>query len=369
MAGIGCRVSGVLTFGRELAIGSVPFTGYRSPFYFLPLLIHVLIPSKNPKMNYTKLGKNGPEISTVGFGAWGISGRDWGVTDDEKSKKAIHAALDEGVTFIDTADVYGFGHSEELIREVLDERSDTDRVVIATKAGNNFYPFIGQEHKVTPGNNDYSVKHLVFAAEQSLRRLNVEALDILQLHSPGLDLLERDEPWLALERLKRDGKIKHAGWSVMSFEENAQAHILERHHELIDVIQVRYNLLERQAEEVLLPMAEKHGTGVIIRIPLLFGFLSGKFTAGSNFGENDHRNFNLSPEKLAGYLKDLAAYKPLFDRFSGYSMAQISLRFCISHPACHVVIPGGKTLEQVRENVVASEMDFISFGEFSMPGN
>ncbi|MFO7575671.1 MAG: aldo/keto reductase, partial [Bacteroidales bacterium] len=319
---------------------------------------------RNSEMKYTKLGKNGPEISTVGFGAWGISGRDWGVTDDGKSKKAIHAALDEGVTFIDTADVYGFGHSEELIREVLDERADRGGVVIASKAGNNFYPFMGQEHKVTPGNNDYSVKHLVFAAEQSLKRLNIEALDILQLHSPDLDILEKDEPWMALDRLKRDGKIKHAGWSVQSFEENSQAHILERHNELIDVIQVRYNLLERQAEEVLLPMAEKFGTGVIIRIPLLFGFLSGKFNRASKFGDNDHRRFNLSEEKLDGYLARLDSYQPLFDKYPDYTMAQLSLRFCISHPACHVVIPGGKTPEQVRENVVASDLDFIGFEEY-----
>ena len=228
-------------------------------------------------MKYRKLGLKGPEISTVGFGAWGISGRDWGNTDDKNSKNAIHAALDAGVNFIDTADVYGFGHSEELIRQVLDERSDKDKIVIASKAGNNFYPFIGQDCDITPGNNDYSVKHLEFAVEESLKRLNVERLDILQLHSPGLEILEQDEAWQALERLKNSGKIKHAGWSVQSFQETAQAHILERHHDLIDVIQVRYNLLEREAEDVLFPMALKYGTGVIVRIPLLFGFLSGKF--------------------------------------------------------------------------------------------
>jgi aryl-alcohol dehydrogenase-like predicted oxidoreductase len=312
-------------------------------------------------MNYSKLGVNGPVISTVGFGAWGISGRDWGETDDASSVRAIHAALDAGVTFIDTADVYGFGHSEELISKVLRERTDRDSIVIASKAGNNFYPFIGQEHKTTPANNDYSVKHLEFAAEQSLRRLGVEALDILQLHSPGLDILERDEPWLALERLKKDGKIKLAGWSVQSFEESAQAHILERHSGLIDVIQVRYNLLERQAEEVLLPMAEKFGTGVIVRIPLLFGLLSGKFNSGSSFGENDHRRLNLSPERLKEYLEKLSVYQPLFDQYPDYSKAQLALRFCIANPACHVVIPGGKSPVQVRENVVASDMEFIPF--------
>jgi len=315
-------------------------------------------------MKYTKLGKNGPEISTVGFGAWGISGRDWGNTDDKSSREAIHEALDAGVTFIDTADVYGFGHSEELIRQVLDARADKSNIVIASKAGNNFYPYIGQEHKTTPFNNDYSVKHLEFAAEQSIKRLNVEALDILQLHSPGLDILDMDEPWMALERLKKAGKIKHAGWSVQSFEENSQAHILERHHDLLDVIQVRYNLLERKAEEVLLPLALKYGTGVIVRIPLLFGLLSGKFNPESRFGDNDHRRLNLSPEKLSAYLEDYKTYSSVFERYPDFTTAQLSLRFCISHPACHVVIPGGKNPVQVKENTLASDLDFIPFEAF-----
>ncbi len=310
-------------------------------------------------MKYKSLGLNGPKISTVGFGAWGISGRDWGDTNDKDSRKAIHTALDSGVNFIDTADVYGFGHSEELIRQVLDERSDKDQIVIASKAGNNFYPFMGQNHEITPSNNDYSLKHLEFAVEQSLKRLNVEVLDILQLHSPDLEILERDEPWLVLERLKNSGKIKHAGWSVQSFQETSQAHILERHHELIDVIQVRYNQLEREAENVLFPMALTYGTGVIVRIPLLFGLLAGKFNYKSTFGENDHRKFNLSPEKLTGYLEAFDDYQSVFDSYPNYSPAQFSLRFCISHPACHVVIPGGKTVSQVQENAVASDLDFI----------
>lgn len=320
-------------------------------------------------MKYTKLGSRGPEVSTVGFGAWGISGRDWGTTDDKNSRKAIHSALDTGVNFIDTADVYGFGHSEELIRQVLDERPDKDKIIIASKAGNNFYPYIGQEHAITPGNNDYSVKHLEFAVEQSLKRLNLDVLDILQLHSPGLDILDQDEPWIALERLKQSGKIKHAGWSVQSFKETEQAYILERHYDLIDIIQVRYNLLEREAEEVLFPMAEKYGTGVIVRIPILFGLLAGKFNRQTNFGENDHRNFNLSPEKLATYLDDLEGYQPVFNKYSDYSMAQLSLRFCISHPAAHTVIPGGKTIQQVEENAKASDLDFIPFEEFTIKGS
>ncbi len=315
-------------------------------------------------MKYRNLGLKGPKISTVGFGSWGISGRDWGKTDDNNSRKAIHAAIDAGINFIDTADVYGFGHSEELIRQVLDERPDKDKIVIASKAGNNFYPFIEQAGKDIPVNNDYSVKHLEFAVEQSLKRLNVEKLDILQLHSPGPEILEQDEVWIALEKLKATGKIIHCGWSVQSFQETAQAHILERHHDLIEVIQVRYNLLERKAEDVLFPMALKYGTGVIVRIPLLFGLLTGKFRPASTFGEGDHRRFNLSPEKLSSYLEDFKGYQPVFDKYPRYSPAQLSLRFCISHPACHVVIPGGKTREQVQENVIASDIDFIAHEAF-----
>jgi aryl-alcohol dehydrogenase-like predicted oxidoreductase len=316
-------------------------------------------------MNYIKLGIKGPEVSVIGLGTWGISGRDWGRTDDRNSVNAIHAALDGGVNFIDTADVYGFGHSEELIRQAFEKRADKNKIVIATKAGNNFYPYAGQEHRTTPINSDYSVKHLEFAAEQSLKRLNVESLDILQLHSPATDILERDEPWTALERLKRSGKIKHAGWSVLSFAETAQAHILKRHHDLIDVIQVRYNILERQAEEALFPTALKYGTGVIVRIPLLFGFLSGKFSRETTFEEDDHRRTNLSPEKLSDYIRRLDSCRHIFERYPQYTRAQLSLRFCISHPACHTVIPGGKTIQQVKENLAAADLGFIPFETFA----
>lgn len=312
-------------------------------------------------MKYTKLGKRGPEISTIGFGSWGISGRDWGKTDDKNSIKALHTALDEGVNFIDTADVYGFGHSEELIRQVLSERKDRDKIVLATKAGNNFYPYINKDLKVSPLNHDYSEKHLIHAAEESLKRLNTECLDILQLHSPPTDILERDEPWEALTRLKSDGKIRHAGWSVQSFRESEQTHILERHNELIDVIQVRYNLLEREAEEKLFPAAMKYGTGVIVRIPLLFGLLTGKFDKNSTFGEDDHRKLNLAPEKLRAYIDRMDTFNDFFRVYSNYSPAQLSLGFCISHPACHVAIPSGKTPAQVRENTAVPDSDKIPY--------
>ncbi len=315
-------------------------------------------------MKYVKLLRNLPLVSSISFGAWGISGRDWGNTDDEVSKKALHTALDNGVNLIDTADVYGFGHSEELIAKVLESRGENDKIIIATKAGNNFYPFKNEKHNTTPANPDYSKKHLIFAAEQSLKRLKRDYLDILQLHSPSTDLLMKDEPWEALIKLKEQGKILHAGLSVQSFKETEQSFLLDEHSEILDVVQVRYNLLEREAEKDLLPKTLKYKIGVIVRIPLLFGFLAGKFNRNSKFAENDHRRYNLSEEKLNVYLEQLESMKHFFDNYKQYSMAQLSLRFCISHPACHVAIPGGKTSDQVIENIAASDLESIKYEDF-----
>lgn len=292
-------------------------------------------------------------VSRMGFGAWAIGGMNWGPTDDDVSLAALNAALDAGVTFIDTADVYGFGHSEKLIEQVVRERKPKD-LVIATKAGNDFYNAGDSDDAgYGPIRQTYDKDYIVYAAEQSLKRLNVEALDILQLHSGDIEQLERDDPWEALELLKKQGKIKHAGWSIQSFQETTQAHILDAHHELIDIIQVRYNLLEREAEKVLFPKALEYGTGVIVRIPILFGLLTGKFTRDSKFGEDDHRNMNLSAEKLDAYLGQLESLQPLYDQFPDQTMTQVSLRFCITHPACHVAIPGAKTPKQAAENAAA----------------
>lgn len=310
-------------------------------------------------MQYTRLGERGPNVSTIGFGAWAIGGMNWGPTDDNISLKAIHAALDEGVTFIDTADVYGFGHSEDLIAKVLKERGKGD-LIIATKAGNDFY-YAGNENDDGYGaiQQNYKKEYLIEAAEKSLKRLGLETLDILQLHSPDVEKLEWDDPWEALTRLKEQGKIQHAGLSIQSFKESEQAFLLERHHDLLDVIQVRYNLLERKAEKLLFPEAIKFGIGVIVRIPMLFGLLSGKFDRNSVFEDDDHRRFNLDSDKLDSYLSKMESMDDLYERYSDWSPAQIALRFGISHPACHVSIPGGKTPEQVRENCASSDMPEI----------
>ncbi len=307
-------------------------------------------------MKYVNLGKRGPRVSTIGFGAWAIGGMNWGKTDDTVSKNAIKAALENGVNFLDTADVYGFGHSEDLIRDVLSQSGDKE-IIIATKAGNDFYNASSSDDKgYGPIRQNYDKNYLIAAAEKSIKRLGVEKLDILQLHSPDTEILKRDDPWLALEKLKNDGKILHAGWSVQSFKESEQAFLLDDHYQLIDCIQVRYNLIEREAEKVLFPKAINYGIGVIVRIPILFGFLSGKFDRTSRFNEDDHRHMNLSPEKLEEYLEKSESLQPLFDKYPDESEVVTSLRFCISHPACHTAIPGAKTSAQVNENCLASDL-------------
>lgn len=311
-------------------------------------------------MQKRRLGANGPWVSVVGFGAWAIGGLHWGPTDDEQSKEALHAALDAGVNFIDTADVYGHGHSEELIAEVLAERKACDEVVIATKAGNDFYSARPEDDKgYGPIRPNYAKDYLISAVEKSLKRLRREWVDIVQLHSPNTDILERDEPWEALVALKEQGKIRHAGLSVQSFRETEQTPIVEKWAEngVLDIIQVRYNLLEREAEQTLFPAALRHGLGVIVRSPLLFGLLTGKFTRESRFGDDDHRRMNLSPEKLSRYFDKLEELEPELAeerQRTGATRAQQALAFCLRHPACHTVIPGAKKPSQVMENVGAA---------------
>lgn len=314
-------------------------------------------------MRYNELGSRGPLVSAIGFGAWAIGGMNWGPTDDSVSKRAINEALDQGVTLLDTADVYGFGHSEELIAEVLRERGRGD-VVIATKAGSDFYQAIARGETNTDSvQPNYSREYLVSACERSLKRLGVETIDILQLHSPGLELLETDGPWEALTELKERGLIRWGGLSVASFKETEQAALLDDERtKVLDVLQVRYNLLEREVERVLFPKVLELGLGVIVRIPLLFGFLTGKFNGESKFGPEDHRRLNLSAEKLEGYLKGLEGLRPLFEAFPDETMGQVALRFCVSHPACSTVIPGGKTPEQVSENCAVGDMGVIPDG-------
>lgn len=312
-------------------------------------------------MKYKELFKGGPKVSIVSYGAWGISGKDWGKTDDKQSIEALHSALDEGANLIDTADVYGFGHSDQLIRQVLDERKNED-ILIATKAGNDFYNFKDEngDPKITP---NYNKEYLIDAVEKSLIRLKVDTLDLLQLHSPSTEILKTEDPWEALYQLKRKGKIRFAGLSVQSFKESEQAFLLDQYSDIISVLQVRYNLLERDAETELFPKAEKYGIGVLARIPLLFGFLTGKFDQNAVFDENDHRRFNLSKEHLNKYSARLKMLDSFFEKYSNYTKAQLSLGFAANSKFVSAAIPGGKNPKQVKENCSAADIPADIFDE------
>lgn len=307
-------------------------------------------------MQYRTLGKTDLRVSIISFGAWAIGGLNWGRTDDEESKRALNWALELGVNYIDTADVYGLGHSEELIGEVLQEHKG-EEIYVATKVGKYFYKAGEEESRgylFFPFRVDKD--YIIWAAEQSLKRLKRDYIDVLQLHSPDTELVNRDEPWEALDKLRRDGKIRFAGWSVQSFKETEQAFIVEKFAEVLDVIQVRYNLLEREPEKELLPKAEKYNIGVVVRTPLLFGLLTGKFGPETEFSSDDHRRINLAPEKLRNYLNQLEKLKPLFEKYPDQTKAQVSLRFCITHKACHLAIPGAKTVKHVEDNCRASDL-------------
>ncbi len=303
-------------------------------------------------MKYNELYKNGPQVSVIGFGAWAIGGREWGKTDDTESLRALHRAAELGINFFDTADIYGYGHSEELIGKFLREY-DREKVVIAGKAGRDFYRFLNTSDLVR-FEHTYTAAYLTEAVEKSLKRLGTDRLDVLQLHSPDTELLKADEPWIALDKLKQSGKIVAAGLSVQSYKETEQTFLVDEKKDILDCLQIRYNLLERQAEESLLDTAKEHGIGVIARIPILFGLLAGKFNDSTRFGKDDHRSKSLAPEILSDYMKELAKYDQLFARRNGHTQSQISIGFCISHPAVSTVIPGAKTPQQVEENAKAA---------------
>jgi aryl-alcohol dehydrogenase-like predicted oxidoreductase len=285
----------------------------------------------------------------VGFGAWAIGGPSklgdvevgWGEVDDALSLRAIEAAYDAGVTFFDTSDAYGAGRSERLIGQAF--RQKRDRVVIATKVGNRTTS-AGEWVK------DYSKRWILEAIHASLARLGTEYVDLYQLHSPTETAHYLDESFEALETLKSQGKIRFYGVSV-----GPAAHgpwVIK--HTPADTIQVIYNMLEREPEQELLPLAQAKGVGIIARVPLASGFLTGKFTASVTFPVNDHRLRTYSREKIHQMVGQVGKLCFLCEG-KGKSLAQAALQYCLVHPAVSTVIPGAKTPDQARANAAASD--------------
>lgn len=296
-------------------------------------------------MKYRKFGNTDLEVSEIGFGAWGIGGPSmagdipigWGNVDDETSIKALEKAYDKGITFYDTADFYGLGHSEELLGKILADKKD---VIIATKVGHTLNP--DKSIKL-----DYSKEHILSACEESLKRLNREVIDVYQLHSAKLEDLEKGECIEAMEQLKKDGKIRYWGLSLNTFNPSPEADYLIK-KKCGSSFQVVFNILNQKAI-LLLSKMHKKGYGVIARMPLQFGLLTGKFDKDAHFEKNDHRSFRLTPELLEKALGCLENIWPIADNYK-ISKTSLALSFVLSFSEISTTIPGIKTPEQAELN-------------------
>lgn len=290
-------------------------------------------------MEYRKLGRAGIEVSVIGMGCWAIGGDAWGPVEDETAKAAIRRALDLGVNFFDTADVYGRGRSERVLGEVLEGRRD--EVVIATK--------VGLWHSGDDRPNAYADPKMVFeSCEASLERLRTDHIDVYQCH---VWWDENTEVFVgAFEELKRQGKIRAYGVSTSQIE-----HL--RHFDqagTCDTLQFDYSILNRQPETELLPYCEDHDIGTIVRGPLRMGILTGKFTPETTFPEGDVRR-NWPKEPWYGeQLEKTEALKALAE---GRRLSEIALSFVLRHPAVHTAIPGAKNPEQMEQNARAASVE------------
>ena len=299
-------------------------------------------------MHSRPFGRTGRKVSEIGFGAWAI-GAGWGEVDDEEAVAALNAALDAGVTFIDTADVYGDGRSERLIARVLKDRPSA-RPFVATKAGRRL------PRQTVEG---YTFENLAAWIDRSLANLGVETLDLVQLHCPPTDLYYHPEVFDALDRLVDQGKIRWYGVSVERVEEALKAIEYPR---LVSV-QIIFNVFRHRPAELFLSVAKKRQVAVIARVPLASGLLTGKFRPDSKFEETDHRQFNRHGEffdvgeTFSGVPYDvgLQAVERVRKVVGDRPMAQVALRWILMFDAVTVVIPGAKSASQARANSAAAD--------------
>ena len=305
-------------------------------------------------MEYRSLGRTGWNISTISFGAWGIGGDVWGKTDDEESMRALHAAVDRGVNFIDPADVYGDGHSERLVGRLLKERSE--EIIVATKAGRRL------PSQTAAG---YSRNNLTAFVERSISNLGTEAIDLLQLHCPPSEVYGLPEVFGILDDLVSAGKLRYYGVSVELVSDALRA--LE--YDGVQSVQIIFNMLRFKPAESFFAAARERQVGILARVPLASGLLTGKLTSQSHFASTDHRSFNINGEAFdkgetfsgvpfdAGLdaVEDLRSLVP-----EGATMAQFALRWILMHPAVTCAIPGAKDVRQVADNVRAAELAPLS---------
>jgi aryl-alcohol dehydrogenase-like predicted oxidoreductase len=295
------------------------------------------------------LGRTGLRVSAVGFGAWAVGGT-WGAVDDRESLAALHRALDLGVNFFDTADVYGDGRSEQLLAALRRERRET--FYVATKAGRRL------PEQVASG---YNRDNLTAFVERSLANLETEAIDLLQLHCPPTDVYYRPEVFGLLDDLVRQGKVRHYGVSVERVEEGLKAIEFPG----VQSVQIIFNAFRQRPADLFLPRAAARGVGVLARLPLSSGMLAGKMTRETTFPEDDHRRFNRQGEAFdrgetfsgIDFETGLAAVEELRPLVPpGVSMASWALRWILMNDAVTCIIPGAKRPDQVEDNVRAASL-------------
>jgi aryl-alcohol dehydrogenase-like predicted oxidoreductase len=299
------------------------------------------------------LGKSGIAVTTIGLGLWAIGGDAWGATDDRESLATIDAALDAGINFFDTADVYGAGHSEELLGRAMHGRRDC--FVVATKIG--WQNFDDAQQRTAYD----SVAKLVAGVESNLRRLQTDYVDVIQSHinfrDPTMEIFVE-----GFQRLEAEGKVRAYGVSTSDFEYlkafNADGRCA--------TLQVDYSILNRTPEADIFPYCQEENIGILVRGPLAMGILAGKFKPETRFGAGDWRaRWQDDPEERQIYLHDLEKVERLRPLAHGRSLAQLALQFVLAHPAVTLAIPGAKTVAQFRDNLETLSLPPLTEGELA----
>ena len=300
-------------------------------------------------MQYRELGRTGWKISSISFGTWAM-GASWGAVNDEESIAALHRALDNGVNLFDTADVYGDGRSERLLAQLRRERSEP--FYVATKAGRRLDPHVA---------GGYNRQNLTEFVERSLQNLNTDSLDLLQLHCPPVEVYYMPEVFEVLDDLTKAGKIRHYGVSVEKVEEALKA--IE--YPGVKSVQIIFNIFRQRPSELFFAEARRRQVGILARVPLASGMLSGKLTPSSTFAADDHRAFNRHGESFdrgetfsgLDYNLGLQAVEALRAHLPpGMTMATLALRWILMFPEVSCAIPGAKRAEQVDENARAADL-------------
>jgi aryl-alcohol dehydrogenase-like predicted oxidoreductase len=299
-------------------------------------------------MNYRTLGRSGLKVSEIGFGAWGIGKGLWVGASDDESIKALNQAFDLGLNFVDTALAYGDGHSENLVGQVIKKRSGP--IYVATKIPPKNYQWPAR--RGVPVQETFPAEHVIASTEESLRNLGLEALDVQQFHVWSDEWIGQGD-WLeAVQKLKKQGKVKSFGISINDFQPENAMKLIETG--VVDTVQVIHNIFEQAPEDHLFPACERHQVGIIVRVPFDEGSLTGKITPETTFDSSDFRNnYFRGDRKKEVYNRVQKIVSDL-----GISLDQIpevALRYVLSHPAVSTVIPGMRTVRNVERNCQAGD--------------